>query len=249
MSPFLRIAINLAYEVGKIPLRYTKRHNKIIVWEKEPGILLCNAGLECEEEIINRLSLSYPEHSITTVNKQIRRDNAEYQWTINALEGIENFACGIPNFIISMNLKYKDDIQLGLIYDPSRDELFSAEKNAGATLNQTRIRVTENKNISDTIIAVHLKDGNYKEHHAKYFDTLIKKGVHIRQTGVPSLDLCYVACARYGGFWQLAQYYCDDTALLIANEAGSIIHQCKTYNDTLIGNAYLIDKLNKLRLG
>ena len=114
MSPFLRIATETAFSAGRILLRYSKRIDKLNIWQKSPNNPVSEADYECEQEIVDRLSHAYPEHAILTEENTIKPKEAEMRWIIDPLDGTRNFIQGIPHFAISIALARHDQIVLGL---------------------------------------------------------------------------------------------------------------------------------------
>ena len=243
MSPYLRIARETALAVGRTLLRGIRQNRKIEVWEKSRNDPVSEIDLECEKEIVDRIKSAYPDHGILSEESVSENRQAEMCWVIDPLDGTKNFVSGVPHFAISLALMRKQDIVIGVVYDPVKEELFCAEQGGGAHLNQARIRVSMNKSITGSMIATGIP---YREEHdiASYTKTLnavMKHNANIRRMGVASLDLAYVACARFDAFWEFGLKPWDIAAsTLIVREAGGIVEELGTSGKGLFGSGNVL---------
>jgi len=190
---------------------------------------------ESESRIIDIIQHSFPEHTIYA--EETRRDeHGEYRWIIDPLDGTTNYIHDVPVFSVSIALEHKRNILLGVVYDPNRQELFYAERGKGAFLNDHPIHVSSISHMDKALLATgypfrvkHLID-----EYQQSFKQLFLKSSGIRRAGSAAIDLCYIACGRYDGFWELDLKPWDlAAAFVILQEAGG------TMTDFSGGNAVL----------
>lgn len=179
-----------------------------------------------EKTIIDIIHSVYPEHSIFAEESGASNKGNDYRWIIDPIDGTTNYIHSIPFFCISIALEYKNQIILGVIYDPVRNEMFHAEKGKGAYLNNRKIHVSDKENMSESIITVGFP---YKSHHniGTYINTLTKISAscaNIRKVGSAAMDLAYVASGRFDGYWELDLNQWDIAAgVIIIREAGGFV--------------------------
>ncbi len=235
-----RTAIKSAKEAGKIILDYYLKDVDAIS-KKNTYDLVTKADLDAENRIISIIKDKFPEHSILTEESGEERNKSDYCWIIDPLDGTNNFYHKFPVFCVSIALYKKEKPLIGVVFDPIKKELFSAEKNRGAFLNDKQIKVSNVNSLNKSLLAL----GFYYERGSLMRKTLgqMKKffyeNVHgLRRAGSAALDLCYTACGRFDGYWELKLNPWDYAAgSLILTEAGGRITdiQGKKYN-LLMGN-------------
>ncbi len=221
---YLDLAMKSALEAGDLLLQYL---GKITSYElKSPKSVLTEADTAAEELIINKIKAQYPDHGILAEESGDNIKGAKNIWIIDPLDGTTNFAHAYPFFSVSIALQIDGEVVVGVIYDPVKKELFSAQKGKGAMLNNLPISVS---NVDDLEIS-HLVTGFVYEHdwmvkkNLKHFEDFIYKSQAVRRDGSAALDLCYVACGRFDGFWEMGLNPWDIAAgVLILREAGGIV--------------------------
>ncbi|OGT37859.1 MAG: inositol monophosphatase [Gammaproteobacteria bacterium RIFCSPHIGHO2_12_FULL_38_14] len=225
-QPFLNIAIEAARAAGNIITRALQRLNTIKIAEKKPNDFVTEIDQRVEQEIISIIKKAYPNHAILGEESgEIAGEH--YQWIIDPIDGTRNFIHGFPHFAVSIAIKYKNTIEHGLIYDPIRQELFTASRGKGAYLNDRRIRVSERKQLKDTLLATgfahrHTEELRHLPNDKLIRDILTQCG-DIRRAGAATLDLAYVACGRLDGFWEFGLHIWDIAAgVLLVKEAGGM---------------------------
>lgn len=219
---------SLKDKASKIVLKagkYLKQNSNKITSIKFKGSinLVTNVDHEVEDILIGSLRKEFPE--IGFLSEEIGRinPNSDLKWVIDPIDGTTNFAHGFPFYAISVALE-KDEIPVfGMVYDPEREELFSAETGRGAFLNGKQIRVTGQKDLKKCLLVTGFsyKLGKSMEENLIHFRHFLTASQAVRRAGAASLDLCYVACGRFDGFWELDLNPWDTAAgWLIVKEAG-----------------------------
>lgn len=223
MSKYLEIAVETALKAGKY-LRERFKHPKHIEYKGEID-LVTDSDFGAEEIIINSLRKAYPQHRIlaeeTTGAYQISKQG--YCWVIDPIDGTTNFAHGYPLFAISIALEYNGRIILGVAYSPLLDELFTAQLGKGAYLNGDKINVSKTKDLSQSLLATGFPYDIRRDSktNLRYFSGFQLRAQDIRRDGSAVLNLCYTACGRFDGFWELKLKPWDTASgFLMVKEAG-----------------------------
>ena len=190
ISPILNIMIKACEKASKVIIRDFGEIENLQVKKKGPKDFVTKTDNRAEKILINELEKSKKNYSfITEETGIINRSDKDNFWIIDPIDGTTNFLHGIPHFAISIALKKKNEIVIGLIFDPIKNEMFYAEKNNGAYLNNKRIRVSKKNNIKECLFAT----GGKKE---------IISTLNTRKSGSAALDLAYVAAGRFDGYFQ-----------------------------------------------
>ncbi|MGH9630194.1 MAG: inositol monophosphatase family protein, partial [Bryobacteraceae bacterium] len=220
MLSYLETAVEIARESGALLLRYLKRD---IGFElKGDADLVTAADLASERLVVDRLRSHFPGHGIVAEEGSGHKSSSEYLWYVDPLDGTTNFAHGYPVFNITLALERAGEMIAGVIFDPTREELFAAERGAGASLNGARIHVSSAGRLEDALFATGFP--SRKRHlnvnlHFYHQLAMITHGV--RRGGSAALDLAYVACGRLEGFWEFGLKPWDMAAgVLMVEEAG-----------------------------
>ena len=210
----------IARAAGKVLMDYFPRN---VGFEyKGEADLVTDADRASEHLIVSRLHQRWPEHSIVAEEGSRRHSESSYRWYVDPLDGTTNFAHGYPVFCVSIGLEAAGVPQAGVLYDPTRDELFSAERGAGARLNGEPIRVSNLPNLSEAILGTGFP--SYKRHqnpNIHFYHQLTLRSHGVRRAGSAALDLANVAAGRYDGFWEFNLNPWDTLAgVLLVLEAG-----------------------------
>lgn len=235
-EPIINIAIDAARAGSVIIMRAMKRMDMVKVTEKSPNDFVTEVDQRVEEAIINVIKKAYPHHSILGEESgEIEGD--DYQWVIDPIDGTRNFIHGFPHFAISIAVLYKGKIEYGVIYDPLRQELFTAIRGKGAQLNNQRIRIGARKLLDTALLATGFAY-RHSDKEADLPDNMFKAILpicgDIRRPGAATLDLAYVACGRLDGYFEKGLHLWDIAAgILLVKEAGGMV--C----DTDGGEGYL----------
>src|ERR1700730_12661432 len=210
----------IAREAGTLLMEYFRQ--RVTVEYKGEADLVTVADRKSEALIRERLRQHWPTHDILGEEGGLQDTGSDYRWYVDPLDGTTNFAHGFPVFCVSMGLDYKGERIAGVIYDPTRDELFSAEKGGGAFLNQQRIRVSKVARLAECLVATGFPSHKRHKNPNIFFYHQITLHTHgVRRAGSAALDLCNVASGRYDGFWEFNLNPWDTAAgVLILEEAG-----------------------------
>jgi myo-inositol-1(or 4)-monophosphatase len=224
MNPMLTIAIKAARNAGDIIQRASENINQLTIDFKTKNDYVTEVDRAAEQEIITIIRTSFPEHGFLAEESGTLKGN-EYVWIIDPLDGTTNFLHGFPVYAISIALQHKNRLVLGLVYDPLRDELFTAERGGGAMLNNRKIRVTQPNSLKGTLLGTGFPFKS-KQNLAAYlnmFSALVGDTAGIRRAGAAALDLAYVASGRLDGFWEIGLQPWDMAAgVLLIQEAGGV---------------------------
>jgi myo-inositol-1(or 4)-monophosphatase len=188
--------------------------------------LVTEVDKHSEKKIIEIIKTHFPGHSIISEEVGELMQDSDYQWIIDPIDGTVNFAHGIPICCVSIGLKHKDDLLLGTVYNPMMNELFFAEKGKGAMLNGKPISVSKKTDFKKACLVTGFpyKWPKTYEHPIRVFERFIMEGLPVRRLGSAAIDLCWVACGRFDGFWEYNLSSWDVAAgYLIVQEAGGKI--------------------------
>ncbi len=256
-SPQINIITRACMKASKSLIRDFGEIENLQVSSKGPGDFVSSADRRTEKIIIDELQKAHPEYGIITEESgMINKTNFKNRWIVDPIDGTTNFLNGVPHFAISIGYEEENEIKCGVIFDPIKNEMFCAEKGNGAYLNNSRIRVSNKKKLINALIVT----GGPKKTSSiqdQIFDEFVKisKNVSspIRKFGSASLDMAYVACGRFDGYWQRELNYWDIAAgIIIVKEAGGFINFFdNNKNDTLkrnilASNSNIHEELNNL---
>lgn len=240
MHPMLNIGIRAAYAAGDHIIKYLDRVQDIPVNSKGRNDFVTEVDKQAEAIIIDTILKSYPNHSILAEESGSQTHDREYLWVIDPLDGTTNFLHGFPQFAVSIALKFRGQLDQAVVYDPLRQELFTASKGAGAFLNKKRIRVSNRKSLEGALLGTGFpfRDNARLELFIKSFRAFFPMTAGIRRAGAAALDLSYVACGRLDGFWEFDLNEWDIAAgsLLILEAGGKIGGITIKGKDTGLGN-------------
>ncbi len=225
MQATLNIAINAAREAGKVIVRNMQRIDSLNVEIKQKNDFVSEVDRNAELEIINIIRRAYPSHAILA-EESGQTEGDEYEWIIDPLDGTTNFLRGFPHYCVSIALRHQQRLEVGVIYDPFRDELFCAGRGNGATLNDRKLRVSKLIAYEGALLGTGFP---FKENQNidAYLTTLREFMLHtsgIRRAGSAALDMAYVAAGRLDGFWEFGLNTWDIAAgCLLVQEAGGLV--------------------------
>ncbi|CAH0532850.1 Inositol-1-monophosphatase [Vibrio stylophorae] len=226
MHPMLNIAIRAARKAGNFIAKSAENPDNIDSTSKGSNDFVTNVDKQAEEIIIETLLHSYPNHCIIAEESGNKTgSDKDYQWIIDPLDGTRNFMNGLPHYAVSIALRIKGRTEIAVVYDPIRNEVFTATRGGGAQLNSQRIRATQPRDLQGTILATGFpfRAKQHAESYIKIVGSLFTECADFRRSGSAALDLCYLAAGRVDGFFELGLKPWDMAAgELIAKEAGAI---------------------------
>ena len=247
MEPMVVMAARAAQLVGQELLKAHQNRHKLDLQVEEKGIdgPVTRVDRYLEQLTIDTLRKSYKNHSFLGEEfglQEGKGNDVDWCWVIDPLDGTLNFINGVPHFCISLAVKHKGVVQHGVIYDPVRDELFSASRGRGAMMNQRRIRVNIKDSLDNTFLSVGhayrvMRNGEIVSYAKNHFETLLnvtEAGAQYRRTGSAALDLAYVAAGRFDGYFELGLKPWDIAAgELLVKEAGGTVVDARGGSDSM----------------
>ena len=225
MHPMLNIAVKAARRAGNIISRATRNLDIVAVREKAANDFVSEVDREAEQAIIRTLREAYPDHAILAEESGASGES-EHQWIIDPLDGTTNFIHGFPHYAVAIALRHRGVVTQGVIYDPSRNDLFTATRGSGSYLNDQRLRVSKRANVKSSLLGTGFPFRQV-EHIDAYLAVLrdmMKGATGVRRAGSAALDLAYVAAGRLDGFWEFGLSPWDIAAgALMITEAGGMV--------------------------
>lgn len=228
MHPMLNIAIKAARRAGNLINRASLDIGQIKVSVKQQNDFVTEVDRAAETTIIDTLREVYPTHAILAEESGDSRpaENTEFQWIVDPLDGTTNFIHGFPQYAISIALAHKGVLTQAVVYDPNRNELFTASKGGGAFLNDKRIRVSSRSKIDEALLGTGFpyRVFDHVDAYLAIFKEITRRCAGVRRPGAASLDLAYVASGRLDGFWEFGLSPWDMAAgVLLIQEAGGLV--------------------------
>ncbi len=225
MSPTTNIAIRAARQAGSVIMRSFGRLDTLTVAEKHTNDFVSEIDRNAEHAIIETIRRAYPGHAIMAEESGAHGQN-DFQWIIDPLDGTTNYLHGFPQFAVSIALTHRGRLESAVVYDPVRDEMFTADRGAGALLNDRRLRVTDRKGLKGALLGtgIPFRDRRYIDAYLAMLKDLTQDTAGIRRPGSAALDFAYVAAGRLDGFWELGLSTWDFAAgALLVQEAGGTV--------------------------
>ena len=247
---FKKVAVAAALKSGLFIKNSVGRPGKVSY--KGRDNIVTEIDKAAERMIIGTLLKAFPDHSILSEESRPKVGRSPYKWIIDPLDGTTNFAHQFPFFCVSIALEVDGDVGLGVVYDPLREELFYGESGAGAFLNNRKISVSKTHCLSDSFLATGFSYGRTrKDRNVKHFKTLLMRSMAVRRAGSAALDLCYVACGRFDGFWEMYLHPWDSAAgaLIVKEAKGTVTRFDSTpylpyHKDILATNGFIHQKIS-----
>ena len=228
MHPMLGIAVRAARRAAAIINRAARDVELLRVTRKRPNDFVTEVDHAAEQAIIDVLHRAYPDHAILAEESGTTAGSpdSEYTWIIDPLDGTTNFIHGFPQYAVSIALKHKNLVTQGVIYDPTKNELFTASRGRGAYLNERRLRVSKRPQLAEALIGTGFpfRELQNLDEYLAMFRELTARTAGLRRAGAASLDIAYVAAGRLDGFWELGLSAWDMAAgALLVQEAGGLV--------------------------
>ena len=255
-SPQINLITRACMKASKSLIRDFGEIENLQVSSKGPGDFVTSADKRTEKILIKELQKAYPGYGIVTEESGIINiSNTKNRWIIDPIDGTINFMNGIPQFAISIGYEEDNEVKCGIIFNPILNELFCAEKGNGAYLNNSRIRVSNKRKIKDSLIVTGGPKGESKIK-KKIFSEYINVSnnvLNVRKFGSAALNLAYVACGRFDGYWENELNYWDIAAgIVILRESGGFVDFFEDdknqplKKNILASNAHIHQELKKL---
>ena len=255
-SPQINLITKACMKASRSLIRDFGEIENLQVSSKGPGDFVTSADKRTEKILIEELQKAHPDYGIVTEETGIiNKSNIKNRWIIDPIDGTLNFMNGIPQFAISIAYEEENEIKCGVIFNPIMNEMFCAERGNGAFLNNSRIRVSNKKKINDALIVTggpkvesKIKDKIFSE-----YINVSNNVSSVRKFGSAALDMAYVACGRFDGYWQRELNYWDVAAgIVILREAGGFIDFFEVDKNStlkkniLATNSYIHEDLREL---
>ncbi len=241
MQPMVTMALRAARSAGEIIFRSFEQVDRINVEEKGAHDFVTEVDRASERAILAALKKTYPTHGFLAEESGLepgKGEGADWLWVIDPLDGTTNFIHGLPHFAISIAVKHKGVVEHGVIFDPMRQEEFTASRGRGASVNGRRMRVTPKRTLDGALIGTGFpfrpEQRTYFPNYMNMFADIAEPTAGIRRAGAAALDLAYVAAGRMDGFWEFGLSEWDMAAgTLMVLEAGGLV------SDAIGGHDYL----------
>lgn len=227
MPPLLNIAVRAARRAGDTILRYLGRLESLEVATKSRNEFVTEVDRLAEQEIVQTIRRNYPDHGVLAEESGRHGNrNSEFLWVIDPLDGTTNFIHGVPIFSVSVALQHRGRLEHGVIYDPMRQELFTASRGEGAQLDGRRIRVSRTHALEQALIGTgfpYRSKALWVDRYLEMLQVIMDRSAGVRRPGSAALDLAYVAAGRFDGFWEFGLQPWDMAAgVLLIREAGGM---------------------------
>lgn len=245
----LNFAIETARDAGRLLLE--KYGRELHISKKGDIDLVTEADLASEALIIERIKSHFPKHAILAEEsgEAVIDGHSELKWIIDPLDGTTNFAHGYPCFCVTIALENNGEVVVGVTYDPTRDEMFSAERGRGASLNNKPVRVSRCEGLSEALLVTGFPyDIKRREDFARHLTQFLLQSRGVRRDGSAAIDMAYVACGRFDGFWEEGLNPWDMAAgVLLIEEAGGQVSsydgsQLSIYSPPILASNGLIHR-------
>lgn len=222
--PAINVATEAAHAAGELMRRSMRNLDTVPVAKKARHDYVSEVDQACEDVIVKEIRKYYPDHAILGEEGGMRGES-DHVWIIDPVDGTSNYIQGIPHFAVSIALQINGRVEHGLIYDPMRDELFTATRGKGAFLDQRRIRVSQRTTLDDAIVstAFPFRKRELMPMYTKMFSSVFRRIQDIRRAGAASLDLAWTAAGRLDGYFEIGTAAWDVAAgALLVREAGGV---------------------------
>ena len=233
--PLLNIAVRAARQAGNVIARNIDRFDAFTVSEKAANDFVTDVDRIAERRIIDTVRRSHPDHAFLA-EESGAHGRSDFEWVIDPLDGTANFIHGFPHVAVSIGVRHRGRIEHGVVFDPLRQELFTASRGSGAQLNERRIRVASGSHVKGALLGSGFasRETDRLGPYLATLKALMSGSAQVRRSGSAALDLAYVAAGRLDGFWELGLSPWDIAAgVLLVQEAGGIVTEPSGGDDYL----------------
>jgi myo-inositol-1(or 4)-monophosphatase len=236
MSDYVSAAVEIAGEAGALVAELFTQPLEISY--KRRSDLVTQADRRSEALIVERLRGRFPDHAIVAEEGGNHRTSSDYCWYVDPLDGTTNYAHGFPVYCVTLGLAYRDEVIAGVVFDPTHNDVYSAERGAGAFLNGRRLKVSRTEKLSESLVATGFPPfATNHDLNLQFYFRFTELSHGIRRAGSAALDLCCVAAGRFEGFWELKLNPWDKAAgTLIVTEAGGRVSSVRGGSFKLLGD-------------
>jgi myo-inositol-1(or 4)-monophosphatase len=236
MTDFMNPAIEIAREAGTLIAQLSSQPLEIKY--KRRSDLVTIADKKSEALIVGHLRAKFPDHNIVAEEGGNHASSSEYCWYVDPLDGTTNYAHGYPVYSVSLGLAFRNEVVAGVVFDPTRNEMFWAERGAGAFLNGHRLRVSSTETLSEGLVATGFPPfASNHDLNVEFYFRFTELSHGVRRAGSAAIDLCSVAAGRFDGFWELKLNPWDKAAgTLIVTEAGGKVSDVRGEAFDLLGD-------------
>jgi myo-inositol-1(or 4)-monophosphatase len=249
MSDYLNSAVEIAREAGALLAELSTQ--PLDIGYKRRADLVTVADRRSEALIVERLRARFPDHAIVAEEGGNHPSSSDYCWYVDPLDGTTNYAHGFPVYCVTMGLAYRGEVIAGVVYDPTRNDTYTAERGAGAYLNDQRLRVSRTETLGESLVATGFPPfATNHDLNVQFYFRFTELSHGIRRAGSAALDLCCVAAGRFEGFWELKLNPWDKAAgVLLVTEAGGRVTDVRggAFNvlgdDVFASNALVHDQM------
>ena len=256
MHPMLTIATRAAIKAGDLILKKADQLEDVVVTKKGKNDYVTDVDLQSEKEIFYHLQKAYPDHAFLSEESGLSGNEAsDYLWVIDPLDGTNNFIHGVPHYCISIALQIRGKVELGVIYNPNLNQLFTASRGDGAQLNGKRIRISDKKTFSGCLFSASFgcDTSTFKPSYIDALSSLKQEISGLRYSGSLALDLAYAASGFYDATWATSSKLWDIAAAsIIIKEAGGLVSEINgglkplDSGKIIAGNPKLVSKLTQI---
>jgi len=240
MNKYLKVAIDAAVKAGDAIQLASTKVEEIEIINKNVSDYVSEVDQQSEKTICGLIAQHFPSHQILGEEYgQSGGDDQDYQWIIDPLDGTTNFLRSIPHFAVSIAMLYQNELEIAVIYDPAKGDLFYAQKGQGAFLNDVKISVSQHQQLQGALLATGIPfNQNTQKNNSEFIATLEQfmsaNTSGVRRLGSAALDLAYVACGRYEAYWEANVKPWDIAAgILLVTEAGGVVSDLQGGDDYL----------------
>ena len=227
-SPQINLITKACMKASRSLIRDFGEIENLQVSSKAPGDFVTSADKRTEKIIIEELLKAHPNYGIISEEAgYINKSNKNNRWIIDPIDGTMNFLNGIPQFAISVAYEEENEVKCGVIFNPVTNEMFSAEKGSGAYLNNSRMRVSNKRKLSEALIVTGgpKQASKIKKKIFSEYINISTQVSNVRKFGSAALDMAYVACGRFDGYWQRELNYWDIAAgIILIKESGGFVN-------------------------
>ena len=236
MTDHLNAAVEIAREAGALLAELSTQ--PLEIQYKRRSDLVTVADRRSEALIVGHLRERFPDHAIVAEEGGNHLSSSDYCWYVDPLDGTTNYAHGFPVYCVTLGLTYRGEVVAGVVYDPTRNEMYTAERGAGAYVNDQRMQVSPIENLSESLVATGFPPfANNHDLNVQFYFRFTELSHGIRRAGSAALDLCWVAAGRFEGFWELKLNPWDKAAgTLVVTEAGGRISDVRGGDFNLLGD-------------